>query len=944
MDVLSGDYDTQAGNLMYLESIKLFGRRNWISRYATISNDKLILSNDERAFQNGDHLYEIELYRVDIVERTSIDGSSKQNIFRIKTRFDNKEYYFSCYSPVDSLIWITTLEKCILTSKDNVKSQHVNIDDEGFVDADAGIEILSEDGNDGYLKVTQKSTCDFILTLHLENTNSQLTVNKLATCWDILKAICPTKSQNNHDGMNSCRTCTLRKLYAVNKHGQIIYVGRSETVYHYFKVKCRFYITNVAKKILVVHFLDDTFATYFVDRNVTSKKAVKIVQSMNDIYQENMGDVGLFFRNDTSMLFCDDDKNPLSYLYDEYYEPNSKNGKLFVMPLEYLYSDISSAVKDCKTNSNISEKSEKSEKSENRNGISGKTGSCTSTLNSGVDFPSLVDCHFENKNNSEEDIAPKRHDILVTRIIKRNKENRKEKSSSLNTQVGSSYGDNKLNGDKDKSKADNLIKDSTLFSRNYTSYTKTQIHSNRDNNSRTNTNKEVEFSNGDKKHNGDSSRENNSRSDTVGLNSEEIKHKIKKSSISQDFMCHKCIMIVNIRPLVVKTKEQFISIIQDINPTNNYICLSGFHLRYGDGDKSWILEDETEVLYDGDNNTNENHEIVLNAGGLVFIWVYGDEMRPDYWLIKRAINSQGMDTDQKKKNHNLLKYESLSELLVGEKKDTTSDCSVNVIKRTKQELVKTIKGATSKTFSLTKLPQFLNEDPKEENTVKHVDTTAPLTVEAYRQMYINPLKKAASDIWNHFEYSNEETRQLGDDAETPVIGWLVRGPLCQAIADLLSHRVAKKPSLFKTMFGDRLTLWTLVCDMTLSFNMERFSQIVAFVSANKNLRDDEMKFRFFICELLNRKSINCLDNSNNGLDESKNLDNSNSLDKPLITWFRCLKRQDGKLVQYYDETAFMCMHESKMLDLYEELVQGLMLLNGKQFFLHDYFESQHTIK
>ena len=194
-----------------------------------------------------------------------------------------------------------------------------------------------------------------------------------------------------------------------------------------------------------------------------------------------------------------------------------------------------------------------------------------------------------------------------------------------------------------------------------------------------------------------------------------------------------------------------------------------------------------------------------------------------------------------------------------------------------------------------------------------------------RNSYIRPIRDAVLRVTEHFNSAidHNDKNVKGNDSVSLELGWLIRDQLSTAIANFLRIGLKKKGFPMQFLFSkpEDYTLWEVAQSFTLAQREEpAFSSIVDSILHNKVLLNDDMRFRFLVCELLNQSTLN-------------------GNEKLLVAWFRCFPLCVRQLDQFYLENSFWrTTYTLSFSLLMEELILILKELNGWPFVLHADFE------
>lgn len=194
---------------------------------------------------------------------------------------------------------------------------------------------------------------------------------------------------------------------------------------------------------------------------------------------------------------------------------------------------------------------------------------------------------------------------------------------------------------------------------------------------------------------------------------------------------------------------------------------------------------------------------------------------------------------------------------------------------------------------------------------------------AIDQSYVKPLKDTIFQICSRLESVQLSLQhQHGDDFKTVEIGWEIRRDFCTILANFLSIGLREETKVMMSLFSAPtiVTLWTLVREFSLAFKRQEFSSVIRTIQTSRFLLNDDQRYRFFICELLNRS-----------VDDGS--------EKLIVLFFQLFPTLSSKLEKYYVPGSFWRMTcQSGLGVILDEVVLSMRHFNGWPFNLHIDFE------
>lgn len=424
-------------------------------------------------------------------------------------------------------------------------------------------------------------------------------------------------------------------------------------------------------------------------------------------------------------------------------------------------------------------------------------------------------------------------------------------------------------------------------------------------------------------------------------NLKETTRHVKK--IKPEEVCKMCAKIsVEDRPILVKSKHTMKWVVDNArrDVRARYICLIDTHLRHQDG---WWQAVDDSCLSNDLEDSLEKGTTKFNIGNSIFCtWVPTERGKPPKWIVRKVVRNDPIveqkesvqepieskisevepdpvdiieeplldDSSCEKEFDGLERPAPVSTVVilpsVEKMKQKVSEMKVDVKKKAK-DFVDTVSQLD---FSMEK------ETEKEEG-----DITSNEIIQV-RLLYIQPLKESIERICSLFDHAPLTQRHMiGDDFQSPDMGRLIRGEFCTIIANFLRVGLTQKNVISKLFRRSaQVSMWCLVKEFSISFKRIEFVSIINHIESSRFLYHDDMCFRFFFCELLNRST-------------------EDGSEKLIVTWFKLFPLASQKAAKFYMENSFWRMEYNMVFNsLLEEIILSLKRFQGCSFNLHIDFE------
>ena len=194
------------------------------------------------------------------------------------------------------------------------------------------------------------------------------------------------------------------------------------------------------------------------------------------------------------------------------------------------------------------------------------------------------------------------------------------------------------------------------------------------------------------------------------------------------------------------------------------------------------------------------------------------------------------------------------------------------------------------------------------------------------QKYVKPLKKIIYQICDHLDkVPFSEQGRRGDDFSNLDLGWLIRDNFCTILAQLLLVGLRGQKNVLMSLFGKQKTntLWDIVREFALEFQLAEFDNVVKTVGQCQDLPTDDSRFRAFVCELLNRSTVG-------------------GTSKLIVVFFQQFPLVRSKLERFYVEDSFWRLtYDPGFSTIHEAIIIAVKNFNGCPFNFHLDFERRH---
>ena len=194
------------------------------------------------------------------------------------------------------------------------------------------------------------------------------------------------------------------------------------------------------------------------------------------------------------------------------------------------------------------------------------------------------------------------------------------------------------------------------------------------------------------------------------------------------------------------------------------------------------------------------------------------------------------------------------------------------------------------------------------------------------QKYVKPLKKIVYQICDHMgKVPFAEQKKRGDDFSNLDLGWLIRDNFCTILAELLLVGLRGQKNVLMSLFGKQKTntLWDIVREFSLDFQLAEFNSVVRTVGKCQDLLTDDSRFRAFVCELLNRSTVD-------------------GMSKLIVVFFQQFPLIRAKLERFYvDDSFWRLTYDPGFNTIHEAIIVAVKNFNGYPFNFHLDFERRH---
>lgn len=386
-------------------------------------------------------------------------------------------------------------------------------------------------------------------------------------------------------------------------------------------------------------------------------------------------------------------------------------------------------------------------------------------------------------------------------------------------------------------------------------------------------------------------------------------------------------------------------------PNNTYICLSGTHLKYVNN--NWEPADNCKLSREFDVDSldealaGECYKRYEIENNITCMFIPPSRKRRSKWLVKQGpalynhrVTSKGMSDfkfiDESFDQNPVLEDSDYVEQNLEASLDNGADISDGRKMPTMNEITSPIKTILNSVNTTTK--NISNNFAKKfapfgnNQTIDyHGKLDQKLELESFKRVYIAPLHHTISQLSKVFKNKTRHCQELvADDSKNPSIGWFIRNNLCTCFVNLINIGLINDNKLI-TLFGKvrPLSVWYIVKDFTYTFDCEDFryeKDIFKSIDDCSYLPNDDMKFRYYICDLLNRSR-----------EQKVQL---------LVLWFHQFVLNKDKLKKYYEPNSFWCFKDNYEFDEFynENIIAPLKQLQKWPFKLHLNFEYKYLKK
>eukprot|EP00794_Sanderia_malayensis_P019518 gene19518-21448_t len=418
----------------------------------------------------------------------------------------------------------------------------------------------------------------------------------------------------------------------------------------------------------------------------------------------------------------------------------------------------------------------------------------------------------------------------------------------------------------------------------------------------------------------------------------------------------------------------------------DYICLSGVHLRNTGG--IWDLADNTS--FHSDSELTESLEItrqssapskprdviaskvvkdrqVVLGNGICCHWIpKKNGLRGKWRVVKSEKPKQRKESEEEQlESRPITTFRPISpnsrenianaDTLKSGESSFRETAKKKIQPRYQQMFNSVVASFTSSSSAPSSRPSSRSATPSLRSASPDpVSVYVSLELVAVREQILVPLNRAVNQIRQHFNtpFSQDQAsqqheasqlhapsqmsaaahqHQLGDDAVTPKIGWLIRRELCSALAGLLllgMKNDAVMPQIFPFGKPTRYNLWSLVKDVSWACadTDPVIKTMCEIIEKSPFLFDDDLRFRCFVCE-----TLNC--------------PNEGGREKLFVTWYKRLLGSPHVAKKFYKQGCVWRLQDHKQADLFfEETMLMLGFLNEYTFNLQADFEYRELRK
>ena len=384
----------------------------------------------------------------------------------------------------------------------------------------------------------------------------------------------------------------------------------------------------------------------------------------------------------------------------------------------------------------------------------------------------------------------------------------------------------------------------------------------------------------------------------------------------------------------------------DDKVNNTYICLSGTHLKYVN--KIWepvdnsTLKAQFDIDYLGVTLKEECYKQYSVGNNITCLFILPCRNRRSKWLVRQTPVLYPRTEKYGRRNHFKLIDDCFDKNPVLVDCDQVqlkfelildNDCSAS--QKTRIKFLKISKVTTPSKFTLGTTNTTTKNIKKniawnitnfrKRPTVDCHSKLREVLTDSFKRIYITPLHCIISRIVklidNRIRYCQE---LVADDSAYSRIGWFIKNNLCTCFINLFNIGLRSESKLV-SLFGKiaPFSVWRIIKDFTQTYDSENFHQekyIFESIDNNSNLPTSDMKFRYYICDLLNRSRENQV--------------------QLLVLWFHLFILEKAKLKKYYKPNSFWRLKSSWEFDEFyiENIITPLRQLQNLPFKLQLNFE------
>ena len=379
--------------------------------------------------------------------------------------------------------------------------------------------------------------------------------------------------------------------------------------------------------------------------------------------------------------------------------------------------------------------------------------------------------------------------------------------------------------------------------------------------------------------------------------------------------CEKC-ENCSLRPLCVKNPQKMKVILSENSqsdiPRHTYLCLSGTHLYYNDG--HWLPWDSSSISLSSESSDSKKLNFELGKE-IVCKWVQESRSTLHRWEVVRFSEKSLKKESCPVENHNIKKLD---------KNFSNNQClevSLEEAFQHRRRYHKQHSFYPSESGALmSRINDFKTDAQKKVKAIRDVCSESKSA--SYFVDLIGAVILSICEVFDPF--LDSERQIIGDDLKTPRIGWLIRQDLCSAFKSFFTEGFRVENQLLKSFFSRvKPAFWSFIGEVSAA--NEVVVSIIKNIESSALFRDDDARFRAFLCQLIVRKCY-----------QKKEM--------LLVVWLEKIPSMEI-IKNYYAPDSFWRRADcDEFRCCFEKLIDTTKRLNKYPFQLSLDFETRFTIK